>query len=59
MSQDKATFFTKQLASIIADLDFAIGNGLDESTKTDAVPEQIKTIREKLDYIEGWLLGRK
>lgn len=57
--KDKATFFTKQLASIIADLDFAIGNGLDESTKTDAVPEQIKTIREKLDYIEGWLLGRK
>ena len=57
--KDKATFFTKQLANIISTLDFAISNGLDEGTKTDAVPEQIKAIREKLDYVDEWLLGRK
>ena len=57
--KDKANFFTKQLANIISSLDFAINNGLDECTKTDAVPGQIKTIREKLDSIEEWLSRKR
>lgn len=57
--KDKANFFTKQLASIISTLDFAIDNGLDENTKTEALPGQIQTIREKLNFVEEWLSGKK
>ncbi len=57
--KDKANFFTKQLASIISTLDFAIDNGLDENTKTDALRGQIQTIREKLNFVEEWLSGKK
>lgn len=57
--KDKASFFTKRLAKIISDLDYAIELGLDESTNTEAIPKQIESIRQKLSTIENWLSDRK
>ena len=56
--KDRSLYLTKQLSRIVADLDVAINNGLDENTIVEGVSNQLDEIQKKIDYIKAWLASK-
>lgn len=56
--KDRSLYLTKQLSRIVADLDVAINNGLDENTIIEGVSNQLDEIQKKIDFIKTWLASK-
>jgi hypothetical protein len=57
--KDKAAFLVHMLSKVSGELQSAISNGLIENVNLDGVGQQLDAIREKVNYIQKWLDGRK